>query len=324
MTTGAKLRYTWVTILVFALPFLARAEFYPVEANLKRLGLPSSLAKASVRFQPLTTKGDINNDCSAVVVSDNGHVFTAAHCLDACLRKAGVYQAESANVERLKPELLPAECPVLINEKYTIIKVLATADCIDAGVTKARPDPSCVGLDIALGQIAPELAPVCAVIAPSIGPQYAFALSYPHEKTLRLRDGEVEEFVQYFSEGQLVPFARTCNRIANSPKNPEDEKPGLRSLGSPETIDMYEREVAQGKQFQMTIDIIKGSSGAPIFDREGRVLGVAQGYSLKRHDRYLECAGATFMAPLIQLDLAIRFPGVDLDASTNCTLRRAR
>lgn len=324
MTVSSKLRHILVTIFVCALPPAAHAEFLPVEPNLKRLHLPQTLAKASVRLQPLTAKGEINNDCTAVVISDKGHILTAAHCLYACLRRAGAYQEESPTIQRLIPSKLASiECPVLIDKQPTGLKVLATADCIDAGETKARPDPSCVGLDVALGQITQDLAPVCAPLAPSAAPQYAFALSYPFEKTLRLYGGEVKELTQYFSEGQLITFKPICDRRMEEPRFPEDEKPGPRSLGPPEVIRMYEREVTEGKQIQMTVDIIKGSSGAPIFDAAGRVLGIAKGYSLKRHNYLMECAGATFMAPFNVADLASRFPNVDLKASTDCAVKRA-
>lgn len=324
MTVSSKLRHILVTIFVCALTPAAQADFWPVEPNLKRLNLPQSLAKTSLRLQPLTPQGKVNNDCSAVVVSDQGHVLTAAHCLKDCLRKANAYKQESANVERLKPEVLPVECPVLISEKPATLNVLATADCLDAGETKALPDPSCVTLDVALGQIATEFAPVCAVLAPSVEVQYAFALSFPYEKTYRLRDGDVEEFKQFFSEGELIAFKPTCDKKVKPPRYPEDEQPGSVSLGPPEVIRAYAREVALGKQIQMTVDVVKGSSGAPIFDREGRVLGVAKGYAMKRHGTFSECAGATFMAPLRLADLRARFPSLNFETSTTCTAKRAR
>jgi hypothetical protein len=234
--------------------------------------------------------------CSGAVVSDQGHILTVGHCLEACLRLGG------------------SECPFKLNGEDVTLKVLATNDC--SLLQWLTPGNTCAGMDFALVQPSRPAAGSCLRVSaePPAAGRPLLSLSYPvksYRSAYRTRARDSDGAAEFASFGTVIPRSPVCiNKI------------DTRSTELPKTpyVKLLLEKTDVGQLVQTTVDILKQSSGGPLLDvRSGEVVAIASTFA-QNNSNLVECEGSTFFMPVSRVfeDIRTRYPQLDWNALTHC------
>jgi V8-like Glu-specific endopeptidase len=294
------------------------ADFENGEEGLHRLGHANFLgASVNLKFY----FREQASDCSGVVVSDEGHVLTASHCLDTCrFTEEGLPTGARRCVAQVKDRVLSFEvlkgnsCALPVKQKAEMRKLAGfgvdslPANCQDGDLTDyavlkpAQPD---------------DLGPFsCLPIAekkPAVG-EAVFTLGYPgptqraQAERPSAKDAPGDQLA--LSTGSIVdsPYCESRSAATNAVSR--------FLFGDGErTAQLKVQDVVRTlfrHSLQTTVDVSHGSSGGPLIDGQGRVVGVASVVDPWVHNEKHECRGATFFQPVAEL------------SGLRCEKRRAR
>lgn len=253
---------------------------------------PNSLLN-DVKFQDVTKiKGGLaataaiakitmpdNSRCSGAYISDEGHMLTATHCLEGCFR--------SKPVDSPRKNLT---CTLDINGKKKKVRVLMMSVCPANQVIKESLEgkESCPDeADIAI--VLPETPPAdfaCLGISTSVAAvnDSVTALGHPGS-TSRPDGGNSDGAGMYASYGRVVQ-QDYCT--VTEGKNLYTS----RLNGVEKTRDHF---------IQTTVDVVPGSSGGPLINSKGEIVGVTS-FITSPHSQERECKGGTFFEPLTSID----------------------
>lgn len=257
--------------------------FQSPEEGLAAMNLPESLAKTAPLYEVLDDKGRLLDRCSANVVSDQGHLLTAGHCLENCLKPQRVYTGD-APVKAAA--LIGKTCNIRINGQVHKLPVLAINGCPGQG----RWGPRCTGLDYAVldASSLKDQFPNCVGVSNNRpGPKdQALALNYPELNERTFRQGQKfkrEVHDQVSSLGQIIETRDHCLL--------EGQETNLHS----ESFNMaiVRRWIANHHILQTDIDILHGSSGSGLINARGELIGIARMFNKRVHNKNQECKGAT-------------------------------
>lgn len=285
----------------FLEPFRAIADF----------GLEQAVISAAVKIKFKNSSGE--NTCSSSRVSDTGHLLTASHCIEPCLRERLVIQKSPLihgappTIERFAVSEKPVECLVEINGWQMRAKVIVANRCsVDAsrtiaiesraGLMKLNPEAVDCGEygDLAILEVPANVLSGAKCLSMSereaTPNEEVAALGFPHKTDRRSfqnqnaanSDGES----LYLSRGQIV---RQDHCLSKS-------KDGLIKHQLSERLSLMAET-----RYQTTVDIVNSSSGSPLLDRSGAVIGVAESIAFSVHNKREECEGATYFAPVSRL-----------------------
>lgn len=228
---------------------------------------------------------DRGDGCSGAFVSDEGHILTASHCLETCRKDAGTMQP-------------PYDCKMKINGRTITVEVLVAATCSPdkvrsaqfyltiAGEKRAKEEfGKCVGQsDLAILKTKDPIPFKCLPIGLSssnLGDRVA-TLGRPAatERAKRVPNAkDADGKSRYYSTGEIIKSA-TCTRIIN----------GISTQRIvPEALEGFSHYL------QTTVDMNHKSSGGPLLNQQGQVIGVA---SFMLQDGKEECRGSTFFERL--------------------------
>lgn len=251
---------------------LERAAFQ----NVAKIKDGFALSSAATR---LIVHGGKPTSCSASYVSDQGHVLTAAHCLEGCVTRDKVPKFPAKDIQ----------CDVTLGGRKMKARIVVMATChpklMIESTLNGRPTCEDQG-DLAI--LMPETPPKdfgCLKIATRL-PEVdhtVTAIGYP-KKTTRRGPGNSDGVNMHISRGKIVQKDH-CVRIAK--KNREE-------------VALSGAENLQKRFIQSTADIVQGSSGGPLVNSSGEIVGVAMAH-MGDNDKY-ECPGSAFFESLVTLD----------------------
>lgn len=271
---------------------LSNVKFRPMGQGLQELGRSLDLMEPYVKLE-VTKLGDKEFlRCGGTFVSDYGHILTASHCLDRC--------AFDEKEPGAQPQF-PIVCEARINDKPTQVRVLAMQNCkMDLKIHRATTDPKdpndphdprfnyCDDKNLAdIALILPislEKDFKCSTIAdrkPSRG-ESLIALGQPiptaRAKSQDPSAWDADGNTRTISMGKL-DLGQTCN--LKLPNGTTERRP------APQPDPTYNENL-----FKTTVDILKGTSGGPLFDRNNQIIGVAMSYYSQNHNEKQECVGS--------------------------------
>lgn len=255
-------------------------------------GLTTTTAAVKMKFHNGAT-------CSGSFVSDQGHILTASHCAEVCL----------ADPHRTG-ERQNMKCEIEVNGKKVPVRIVTMSPCLAEDRMKAfdagRDDCQNEG-DIAIllpDEPPTEFSCLAMAAAPPAEGEAVYALGYPG-KTTRA-DGNSNGTRMYMSYGN-VRKSDTCKK---------DTTGADVAIKSP--------AIYQKRMIQTTVDIAPGSSGGPLINSNGEVVGVAS-LVLNKQVAVSECAGSTFFESLTHLNaMTTRWRVNDEFRAMKCDRRKVK
>ncbi len=264
--------------------------FQAPQEGLDMMNLPHSLVATAPNFEILDDSGRLLDRCTASVVSDHGHLLTAGHCMEKCLKPQRVYTGD-APVN--SAALVGKTCNIRINGQIHKLPVLATNGCPGQG----RWGPRCTGLDYALldASSLKDQLPNCVSVSPAKpkATDRALALSYPekNERTFKKNQKYEREISDQVSSLGYVIEPRNHCLVEDREGLIEDRKENMDSEVF--TMATVRRWIENQHILQTDIDILRGSSGAGLINSHGELIGIARMYNGRLHNKNQECKGAT-------------------------------
>ncbi len=273
------------------------ADFLPGNSTLLGHGLPLEILMAIPRLEILGAR------CSVAVVSDQGHLLTAGHCVERCLDAQSMYVKKNGilalDIDRL-PEV---RCQISVNGQPMQARVLAVNLCpSDAWLKDPKALQICGAGDYALLELIGKhsfRSSCFQVSRRRAGPgQTVLAIGYPqasHRAHLRPGALDSDGRSQYISIGQILRPSMMCKRrVADSEQfSGFDLYP--RAFQSDSRMRLIMQEVEQGRILQASNDILKGNSGGALIGRySAKLVGVASFMMSNHHDAHAECEGSGF------------------------------
>lgn len=261
------------------------------------------------------------SECGAAVVSDEGHLLTAAHCIRNCADSSYVKDQDLVDSKKdsQTPQKVPRQCFVIVNDERMIVNVeLSSCDRIETQQQQLRPACSKIGDIAILKPLFPstKLSGCLPISKKANLNEPVVAIGQPKPSQRGQNDSPGQTLMASF--GRTIPPRNTCTMVQNA--DSFDQKTGQLRPGSqvPLVLDQYNGSVSdylkENVLVQTTVDLLSGNSGGPLINERGEVIGVAASIDPHRNNELKSCSGATFMAPLSQTEAsALKAPGFDLN-----------
>jgi hypothetical protein len=295
---------------------IQKAEFTPAPQAVRELALPVHILAATPKIEFLDRDGKVIDHCSAVMTSDAGHMYTAGHCVEACVEAGGAYQSGTEVKTVDKAKLAEVQCAVKINGAAATLSILAVSNC-GRHERINLPREKCPGPEYAIVKT-PFVASACLKQAAQIPEEGAtmYSAGFPQASYRDVLNGSRKDsdgVNQFISAGQVLKANPECVRDGKTLKFPEGQQ--KKSLM---------QAVKDGDLMQTTVDILGGSSGGPSINGDGDITGLAS-MMIINHE-VGECKGSTFFSPIktIRDQVAKDYPELDLRATINCDKKSPR
>lgn len=292
-------------------PLYTPVDFFPLDVARTMEEAQNSQAAINATFKFFSR---INSKevlrCGAFHTSKQGHFVSAAHCFNPCLERTGYLKKSGKGFVRTEKKL-PATCKIEMNKKEVIIKVHSMGSCLN------YEDPKCdSSQDFLIAQIE-GVHTSCVAIRkqqPPILGEELVAVGFPDETMGRLNNSDGKHMHLSFGEvlengdGKCtyVTVDKLAGRVEKSEAQGLVPNPGLQ---------------------RMSADFYKGSSGGPIVDRAGHVVGVgvlisgpedtfADGKKVMDY----QCDGSTHFNPITSIlkHASAQLSAAQLDQTFNC------
>ena len=338
-TIGAPLRSAKPTCR----PLLNEANFYLMNELPHTLDSMSATPQLKLTVTDPTTHLSERVSCSSTIISDSGLILTAAHCLSGCVKDAKA--KKNGAFVNSQHEIV---CQVAVSgvETAATIKVMGhcpAPDIVESIIAATHPDFQ--------SEMSPAMRETCknedeiAIIEPikkqtknahclplvfanpAVGEKLA-TQGYP-ARTHRLDGVDAHHGEAKDAPGGQLTWS-TGARIESPtchlrPQNPE--------LDEGEDAPMETTDELRGRFLQTTVDFVKGSSGGPLLNSRGEVVGVAS--LINPFARELdpqktlnpiaeECRGSTFFSPTTKIQSMIAKQAPQLFQQLKCEQHRAK
>ena len=260
-------------------PLYQKTNFFPIDMASQFQGLekvqPALLANFNYKSE---TAGDPLS-CSGSYSSRNGHFSSSFHCLQNCLVASGHYVKirNKGLVRTDKP--FPTRCPISSPDGMKEMKILAAGDCY------SRDTELCSGdSDFVIGRVEGKKTN-CVQVRwqdPKVG-EKVISIGTPVETLGRRYNSDGRR--PYFSFGQVISHSTEyCDEIWIENGKERIEKKFLKNpaIGF----------------VRMSADATFGSSGGPVVDANGEVIGLNAGGTV---NDVRECVGGTHFAPMSKI-----------------------
>ncbi len=274
--------------------------------NIKELANALPSIAAGITFSVLRVDGQWE-ECSGSVVSDEGHVLTASHCVDKCandntpiVNNLDRHQLLNLNL----PKASKSQCKVKIDGVETVVDVKVqscdTKENFEALTKNPKtPEARCTEMsDVAV--IMPKISfnnHPCVSTAEnySIG-EKIYTVGKPKQTHRGFKDADGKEV--YASFGEIIPAQDKCIVVRQADLLRGTSQPNyILNMPGFSPYSAYRQNLVQ-----TTLNIFSGNSGGPIINQSGEVIGVASmtaGYS----DESRQCKGDTFFAPISRVSI---------------------
>lgn len=300
---------------------IQRVDFLEPVQTLTELNLPLTAMQGSPLIELLDEQGRLQARCSSNVVSDQGTLLTAGHCVEACLKNAGVFERSGSITKVNKEKLSAITCNIRVNGQPTAAEVLATNDCRGPGDWKNGAPAEC-GADFAVLRLSDpgvlknagcfhvsDRNPAAGARVATIG--HPVATRRDVLKTAAKDSNGKDQFVSY---GQTIKFSPTCSTEMDS-----DRSVPYETEMSKLPVGLYSTRVNSGASIQTTVDITSGNSGGGLIDiATGELLGTASSNVFE--NRLRECKGASFFSSTREMSEIIKrdYPNLNLKRTFSC------
>lgn len=300
-----------------------KVDFLPAAEALQQLGKSLSFVSAAVEMR-LPGSGNSLPECSGSFISDDGDILTASHCMDSC-RFNGDGSSKNTG----------GTCELVINGVKQELEVIKGGACshkvsVDVQAAKKKgqslegfPENCRAGAIEDYAILHPKNKSAlknfsCLPLAEGKTnlQDNVFAMGYPSstQRSSVPNSRDAESGTLAISTGQIVSKP-TCTQKWVAAKGVSKLFYGSGVQTTEVEIPPELLEQVQGK-LQTTVDLSPGSSGSPLINSRGEIVGSASTIiSSKLHNWTRECAGATSFQP------APRWK--DTGLKTDCKSRKA-
>lgn len=272
----------------------------------KSVAVSRSLSKV-LRISAIGTEKD--SYCSASLVSKNGHILLASHCLDSCRYRWDAERPDKTNANSLF-EFIPKSsrsekvCSMQVNGVKVEVQVIAMNPCpienMYADFMEKKPvRKECLeSNDTAIVQVPRDLIPAtqCVEISWDKPPLNApvTALGFPIRTQRKMSDAGDSNGVNSFGSFGKIVRQNHCNLDNSNVRQKMDSK----------IIDW--RNALGENVIQSTADIVQGSSGGPLVNDKGQIIAVTSGYISSRHGEESTCEGNSLFSGVRNLDQSLK------------------
>lgn len=270
--------------------------------------LSDQIQKSIVRLDFESTQasnGDVTQPghCSGVYISNSRDILTAAHCIEACVFRG---PASLGQDHRGKT------CRIKINGEQAVVQVQMMSQC----TLNATYD---VKIARAMGSQNQAIPEKCAhqsdlaVIRPitllrrnfsclKLNGNYqtnqkVFTVGHPgFSKRSDYRTFDSDGSQAYYSRGRIVR-QNHCDLKQRAPASGPLEVDGYQYPVGSRVVIPREVSVAGAGKIQTTVDIVGGSSGSPLLNAQGEIIGIASFVFNDAQGPTTECAGSAYFEP---------------------------
>lgn len=276
---------------------------------LSETDLPERIKNSIVRIDfenlEVSTEGDITKPghCTGVYISQSRDILTAAHCIEACTFRGPA---------SLGQDHTGKTCRVRINGEPAVVQVQMMSQCtLNAtydvkigramgGTNPAIPEQCAHQADVAIVRPKTLLSKKFSCLPMSKDyqtNQKVFTVGYPgFSARSNYRTFDSDGSQPYYSRGRIVK-QRHCDLKQRAPASGPLEIDGYRyPVGSAVAIPR-EVSIAGTGKIQTTVDIVGGSSGSPLLNTRGEIVGIASFVFNEAQGPTTECAGAAYFEP---------------------------
>lgn len=252
--------------------------------------------------------------CSGSYVSDEGHILTAAHCIDDCIfdnKRGHRVRSDGVHICQLKVNQDLINVAVL---RVPVCKASKKVDLLQNTEHRgslSKKDFACIGdpdMVILLPEDKPEAFSCLPLATEHKQGDSVSTFGFPRATTRDTGNSNGEDL--YFSEGKILKNHPYCStgvpgstpwRLSKSSHN------GMRWFG----------------HIRTDVDVVKGSSGGPLVNSSGEVIGVAaySGSGVMQNEQR-ECKGASFFEPTNNLVKDLKKHNPALLDQLKCTSRK--
>jgi hypothetical protein len=278
--------------------FLGEGEFRESVQNLKELILPLRISSAAIEITILDRDHYPSGSCSGAYISDDGAILTASHCFDQCR----FYEKDSPRILGSAED----QCAVIINGVRQFVQVIKASKCSLASKSKffldrehsRKIDDECAGGISDLAVIRPtnlqsigEFSCLHTENGNSNFSQSVYAIGFPGKTTGRRPGKNALGDSLEFSAGNIVDTKR-CEYW----RYPDAEEAATGSTLQHGDFEFDKLPVPD--VIQTAADAVPGSSGGPLVNLQGKIIGVAsftarQGQLSFQNNQY-SCPGSSF------------------------------
>lgn len=283
------------------------ADFENGTDGLRYVGRPT-LSSAAVKIRVF--QNDLSQDCSGVIVSDEGHLLTASHCLDICrFNEDGTPTGKNRCLLKVNERpigftvLRGNTCNIQQRQKAEVAKKYGKsladfpANCLDGDLNDfALLKPTALNDlgDFSCLEIGPQKPRLSEEVFAMGFPNQTFRTQHERPNAKDAPGGKLA-----ISFGKVVS-SNTCEQRWVAQDGFNRFIFGEREVPEKKEIQEIVKQL-WGHSIQTTVDINQGSSGGPLVNSLGQVVGVASVMDAWVHNEKRECRGATFFQPVASL-----------------------
>lgn len=274
-------------------------DFIPLQEGLQHLAQAANISSTVLHLKLPGV------ECAGSYVSNEGHILSAAHCLQPCIDQIRrenprlISQAQaSASVRREQ-----LKCDININGVNTQVRIHLMNSCAldyhDLWKNPSAPE-SCKQNDLAVIQaVNPPANTACLTMATTAPPLNTEVVSIgvpgaTHRRNHRQTARDARGSELSLSRGSVVE-QDFCSLLQEDPRRPGVTVSGVHPL--PRNL---LRNLRSHGYIQVTADGVQGSSGGPVLNSNGHIVGVNAAVVFSDPTNY-ECSGSLFAAPLTHL-----------------------
>ncbi len=274
------------------------ANFFPAETREQFQSAEYSKAAIQAQFNYKSQTSGDPLGCSGSFSSSEGHFSTSLHCLQNCLLLSGHYdKVINVGLVRTKKPF-PVDCPIDSSKGMKKMKILAAGDCYSKNTELCTGDN-----DFIIGQVEGKKTE-CVKVRSSeakVG-ESVISIGTPIATTGRRFNSDGRR--AHFSFGHVISHnTEYCDDIWIENGKETIEKKFLKNpaIGF----------------VRMSADATFGSSGGPVIDANGEVIGLNAGGTV---NDVRECVGGTYFTPMSKIIVKAKatMSVEDFDRAFNC------
>jgi hypothetical protein len=283
-----------------ARPCLLRNQL-PGFHELKQVAASLPMVEGAVALE-ISKLDRTTSNCGGAIISDEGHILTAAHCVRNCSHHSFVKAQDfrDAKTGASTPQTVPRQCFLIMNGERMVADVLLSG-CEESDTQNRRKDSSCSKMgDVAILKplFQPLRFPGCLPLAKQVKDhEPLLAVGQPLKSLRGTHDSPGHELVVSF--GSAIPARGTCYLRLTQPSSHPSGSPGTKL---PLVLEKYQGDIlrflSENTLVQTTVDLLPGNSGGPLINAKGEIVGVAAAIDPDRNNTHQSCEGSTFMAPV--------------------------
>lgn len=274
--------------------------------------IPDLMKHRNVSKPPVLSR---TGHCSGVYISNSRDILTASHCFEDC-----VFRSPSD----VGQNHVGKTCSVRINGEPAVVQIKAMSRCPLVTAQDAK-------ISKVLGRYIANVPSNCekendlAVVRPlsnlrkpfsclptqnhTFTGQTVFSVGYPgYSSRSGDRQKESDGKASYYARGRILDRGE-CVLRKRWDTTPELQMDGIKyPVGSVVPMPPEVLVAGQGK-IQSSVDVIEGSSGSPLINSHGEIVGIASFIFMDAQGPLSQCEGASYFEPVGNLSDRLKSSG---------------